>query len=157
MKKQYAAITTTALEIEGEILPDGSTIATLESYFDSDRVQSLFDNRILFLIPAADVAKSEPATSEAGQSDNSIIEESITESLQPEPESMQEPTIEAKAADAFPGLKPRIAIALYSQKIQSVSQLRHYILDNKDLLDLDGIGKAASAEVIAWLNADGGE
>lgn len=160
--KKFAAINTTALEIEGEVISPGSKIAILESYFDADRIQALFDSRILCFVSVDELAKIE-AAQEPDDSDldeepgDGIASDETTTSETADEDVEPAKTVDQLASEAFPGLKPRIAIALYTQKIESVSKLRHYIVDHQDLLDLDGIGKAASAEVLAWLSSDAEE
>lgn len=148
--KTYQIITSTKLEIEGELISAGSSLGTITSGISDDRLESLFDARMLSL--AINVTATPQPNPTKQPVETNATPETIAET-QLEPETTETETVETQANAAFPGLDTRLSVALLTQGIGTPEEIKKQIDGGLDLIDLDGIGKVAKTKIVDWLSA----
>lgn len=92
--KTYQIITSTKLEIEGELISAGSSLGTITSGISDDRLESLFDARMLSL--AINVTATPQPNPTKQPVETNATPETIAET-QLEPETTETETVETQA------------------------------------------------------------
>jgi hypothetical protein len=152
---KLAFVTNVKTQVESVTFEAGEPVVIGETAIPLDRFKSLLDARMVSVVALDSVTPSNPesveAESEADLDDTPATEAPAEESPIVEPTQSSEPTPASVAAMEYPGLKERIALALINQGLVDAEALRKFVDEGKDLVDLDAIGKAAKAEILAWL------
>lgn len=151
--------------LDGLLFNPGQPLGLITTDIPASRLQSLFDAGVVSIAEQTPPQQESPPLAPSsgigaggeGQTDEqpeSVGDDEVSPPLAPSSGKGvgdEGPSLDEVAAMEFPGLKPRIAIALLNQNINTVEDLQMYIAGGKELVDLNDIGKVAAKELTEWL------
>jgi hypothetical protein len=148
---KFSIVPKSDIVVDGHSFSHEKPLGEIDAPIALDRLQSLFAANMLSITTWPPIADMGPAPPEP-------TVEAIIRSEEPatEPPSSSgtssDPNVAELAALEFPGLKQRLAIALYEQGLETAELVRQFVDDGQDLEELAQIGRSAKREILDWLD-----